>query len=98
MIPEKWILTSEDFENARILYEEGKISPLNQENMFSAGIYCILSAAENYQKHKRVYNELIRNKLDTPENIKKDEKGLIKIIRRTMFPNTKFQHIYKFSL
>lgn len=94
----KWILTAKDFENARILYEKEKIFPINKENMFRAGIYCILSAAEKYQKHKSIYNELIENKIDTPENIKKNREKLISIVRKARFPNQKSERIYKFAL
>ena len=94
---EKWTLTEIDFKNARILLEEEKIFPVNEENMFRAGIYCIISAADKYQKHKVVYNKLLEGELDTPKNIEENKERFKEIVKKTRFPNTKIDRIFKFA-
>ncbi len=50
----KLILTEKDFENAQRFYERERLKPINEENLFRAGIHCILSAIEFFQKHKTI--------------------------------------------
>lgn len=94
----KWILTDEDFKNARILYEEEKIHPVNEENMFRAGLYCILSSAENFKKQKSIYDEFLETKLDRPESIKGDKEKFKQIIKKTRFPNRKEKYVWSFAV
>ena len=91
------ILTKKDFENARILYEEELISPINEENMFRAGVYCILSAAEKYQKHRSIFERLLEERLDTPEEIIHNRERLREAVKRARFPNIKAGRIYRFA-
>jgi thermostable 8-oxoguanine DNA glycosylase len=91
-----WSLTEEDLRRAKKLLEEERVS-VTYENMFCAGIYCILSTAEKYTKYKSVYDELLENKLNTPENIKKDKRKLKEIVGYVRFPNIKHERINKFA-
>lgn len=92
-----WQLTRKDFENARLLLKRELISPINQENMFRAGLYCILSAAEKYSKHNAIYYELLENEIDTPDAILSNKRELTEIIQRARYPNAKEKHIRKFA-
>jgi len=91
-------LTEKDFEYAKILYEGEKIHPVNEENMFRAALYCVLSAAEKYKKHREVYETLLEAKLDTPKKIKANKEKLRNLIRKIRFPNLKTERIYNFAL
>jgi len=55
----KMIIQPKDFKNAEILYNEEKLSLINRETMFYAGIYCILATAEKYEKY--IYIHLQEN-------------------------------------
>lgn len=95
---DKWLLTAEDFKNAKILLEQERINPVNKENIFRAGIYCILSAAEQYQRHARIFERLLEEKLDTPERIINNKERLAGMLKSTRFPNTKIERIRKYAL
>ncbi len=92
-----WDLTSEDFERARLLHEKEKLLTLDERSMFSAGLYCILSVAENYKKHKSMYDKLQEESLNTPENIIRDEGRLEEIIKGARFPKQKLSRIKRFA-
>jgi thermostable 8-oxoguanine DNA glycosylase len=92
------ILTKEDFKNTKILFEQEKISPINEETMFRAGLYCILSAAEQYKRQIQFYNTLLKENLDTPKNIRDSRQTLAEVLRNTRFPNTKTKRVYDFAL
>jgi 8-oxo-dGTP pyrophosphatase MutT (NUDIX family) len=51
-------LAEEDIKNSIELYERELIRPINRENMFLAGIYCILSITEKYEKLNKVFNKI----------------------------------------
>ncbi|MEM5794616.1 MAG: hypothetical protein QXS48_05060 [Candidatus Aenigmatarchaeota archaeon] len=89
-------LSKEDFKVGRRLMEEEKIYPITYENMFVAGIYCILSAAEKHSKHVLVYNKLVKT-LDIPEKILSNKEKLRKIVSVARFPNLKTERIYNFA-
>jgi len=91
------ILTETDFENAQKVYEEQSISPVDESNIFRGGLYCILSAAQDYTNHVKIYNQLIKNGLDTPENILQSKPKLKRIIKGTRFPNMKYGRVCDFS-
>jgi len=93
-----WNLTEEDFKNAQILYEEEKIYPINEETMFRAGLYCILSAAEKYSKSRFVYQMFHMHMLDTPSRIISNREKMKELVKKLRFPNMKEKHVYKFAL
>ena len=90
--------TEQDFNNAQILYEKEQIKPLTEENLFRASLYCVLSAAENYTKLMRVYNSLLDNKLDSPENISSNRQTLDEIVGKSRKDRQKKKCIYELSL
>jgi thermostable 8-oxoguanine DNA glycosylase len=90
-------LSLEDFKNARQLYEEERIQPLSSENMFKAGLYCILSAADSYRKLKILHAELLQKGLDTSESILSRKQSLRSVLRKSRFQNTKVSRVLGFA-
>lgn len=99
-----WFPSEEDFENAEdILYEE-RFYSLNRESLFRAGMYSILTAAEEYGDTKGTYNLLMEKGIDTPEKVRKmGKEELIDLIengsngKRITHYNQKAHRIYKFA-
>ncbi|MCX6820785.1 MAG: hypothetical protein NT016_02455 [Candidatus Aenigmarchaeota archaeon] len=91
------VLTDADLENARSLYNGQLVSPLTDEGMFSAAIYCLLSVAERYDKHTAVYESLVHNGLDQPREIINRPEDLRAIVRVTRFPNQKEDRIKRLA-
>ncbi|MEM5791111.1 MAG: hypothetical protein QXP77_03650 [Candidatus Aenigmatarchaeota archaeon] len=92
----KIYLTKEDFEDGKKLMDEERMHLITYENMFTAGLYCILSAAENHSKHISIYNRLIEN-LSTPQKILENKEMLKEIVSDARFPNIKTERIYYFA-
>ncbi len=76
-----WELTKKDYKASKVLYERELVDPLNLENMFRSGLYCILTARDTYTMLMRVYNGLLNRGLDTPEAIQKSKAELTAIVR-----------------
>ena len=91
------VLTSEDIKKAMRLYEKEKLKKFDLQNMFLAGIYSILSAAENSGKHGKLYGRLLDSKLDSHSKIIQNKQEVKKIIREARYPNLKYERILKFA-
>ncbi len=97
---QKWILTTKDIENAEKLYEEEKIHPLNKQNMFEGGLYCIFSIGETSKKQRNLFKILQEKKLNTPEQIISNKDKLKKVFEgnyKPRNPKRMFGFITKFS-
>lgn len=91
-----WEIDSIDLEKGREIIESERIKPpLNTEKIFSAAVYCILSAAEKYQKIKPVFLELEKQHLTTGSKIIEEKEKFKNIIKAIRFANTKEKHIYE---
>jgi thermostable 8-oxoguanine DNA glycosylase len=90
-------LTKEDFDKAQKIWNEERISPVDEQNMFLAGLYCILSATESYKRHTFIYKGLLAKDLDNPESITNNKQRLDRAVRKTRFPNVKARRIYDFA-
>lgn len=93
----KFTLNEKDYSNAKLLLEQEHISPLNKEEMFRAGLYCILAQAERYDKQIRIYRRLLDDGIDTPDAIIKKKEQLHLILKRSHFPNMKEERITGFA-
>jgi thermostable 8-oxoguanine DNA glycosylase len=91
-------LTEKDFRRAKLVLEEERIYPVTYENMFCAGIYCILSAAEKYEKFRQVYQKVLRHELNTPDKIMNKREELKKVLSTIRFPNEKEDRVYNFAV
>jgi len=90
-------ITDEDLKVARALCETQLLNPLTAESMFTAGIYSILSVAERYDKHTLVYNDMMNNGLNAPEEIINRPGDVKDIVRVARFPKQKIDRITRFA-
>lgn len=98
MIKKKeFTLSQKDYENAKLLLEQERIRPLNKEEMFKAGIYCILAQAERYDKQIKIYQRLLQTGIESPEKVFQNEGKLHSILKQSHFPNMKEERIKKFA-
>lgn len=95
---QKPVFSQNDLEDALALYDEQLISPLTAESMFLNGLYCILSVAERFDKHTRVYKEMLRNGLDTPESVIAGRERVEKVVSVSRFPNQRASRIHRYAL
>jgi len=73
------------FQNAELLFERERVTPLSETNMFRAGVYAILSPREQYKKLLRICRELfVDEKLVTPEIVLENKPILERILSTTM--------------
>lgn len=93
----RWELTLYDIVKGKKIHKKEQVFPINEETMFHAGLYCILSASETYTKQMRTYNDLIRYGLDVPRKIVNDKEGLEYVLRIARFPNQKSARVYDFA-
>jgi len=87
----------DELKEAQVLCEKERIDPLTKENMFRAGVYCILTAGENYQNLKKVERRLLNAKFDTAESVDGGGKELSDILRNTRFHNNKERMVRGFA-
>lgn len=95
---EKWKLTKEDKENAKLIQREELIYPIDEHNLFLAGLYSVLSASEQHVRHVRSYNRMLENGLDTPDKIVNNKNKLIETLSNIRWPNTKIKRVYDYSV
>lgn len=93
---QRLVLTEEDFESERRLYEKEKIFPVNDEKMFQGGVWCIISAAEKWQKLEKMYQELLEKSLITPDAIIGNQQEVQTVLDASQFKN-KFKRVYGFA-
>lgn len=86
-----------DLANAKLLLEEEIIENITENEIFKAGIYCILAQAERYDKQIKIYRRLLGNKLDSPEGILKEKNKLHYILKKAHYPNMKESRIKEFA-
>ncbi len=91
------LFTINDMRRARNLYINELIRPLTPERMFEGGLYCILTATENYSKQMEAYNRLFEHGMNSPEGIKTNPKKLEKILKKTRFHNERIKKVTKFA-
>lgn len=94
---EKFIVSQKDYANAKLLLEQERISPLNLEEMFKAGIYCILAQAERYDKQIKIYRRILREGIKSPETVFLNKKELHRILKESHYPNMKEKRIGGFA-
>lgn len=93
----KFTLSKEDYKNAKLLLEQERINPLTWDEMFNAGIYCILAQAERYDKQIKIYRRLLRDGITSPGAVFKKRKEFQSIIKDSHFPNMKKERIERFA-
>ena len=89
--------TLKDFELAKDLIEQEKVSPLTQNNMFFAAVYSLLSAMENFNRQMLLCNWLYKNNFNDPLNVIKDSENLIKLESYSSLGKNKRERIIKLS-
>lgn len=90
-------LTEKDFRDAELLLQQELINEFTWEEIFRAGIYCILAQAERYDKQIKIYRKLLTYGFTAPLDYIKNPDGLRNIIRFCHYPNSKLDRITKFS-
>jgi len=93
----KWELKPGDLERGLEIKEQEQVRPITEKSIFCAGIYCILSASEDYPKQMRTYNRLMRKGFDSAEKMLSNLSGLEDILSITRFPNEKFKRVRGYS-
>ncbi len=92
------VLTQKDFSNGRILFEEERIKPINEENLFNGMIYSLLSASgQDYRKLVIITNELIAGGYTAPERFLETDERLISILKKSRFATTKITRAVRFA-
>jgi len=86
---ENWLLTQEDIKNGEKFYNEEKVSSLDNIEFFQKGVESILSRAEKFIKQKRLFNILLENNFDTPQNIINNVDKL-----KNLFENSNYKPVY----
>ncbi len=91
-------LTERDFYNAKKLMEKERVQPpITEEKMFAAAIDCMLAVSEKEEKRKKVFADLSKVDLLSPEEIIKRPYDLKEVLKPTRFPKRKFEYIRKFA-
>jgi len=94
---EKFTVSKEDYENAKLLLEQERINPLTLDEMFKAGIYCILAQAERYDKQIKIYRRLLKEGIISPVSVFEKNKELNGILKKSHYPNMKGERIKNFA-
>lgn len=90
-------MADKDYENAKLLLEQERINPLTLDEMFKAGIYCILAQAERYDKQIRIYRRFLKYELTSPVSIFQKRDKLHAILKESHYPNMKEERIKNFA-
>lgn len=83
----------EELVNARLLLEEERIEEVTNNEIFKAGIYCILAQAERYDKQIKIYRRFLSKGLDSPESIWTKKGQIHHILKKAHYPNEKERRI-----
>lgn len=80
-------ITEKDIEKGKKILEFERLSSVTSDSVFAAGIYCILSSREFFEKQVQVYHNLEINNMITPRNILNDTKKLRDCVSSIRAPN-----------
>ena len=89
--------TEADFKRALRLWKHERIRKFTSENLFRGGLYCILTAAENYGKQMKAYERIIEHDMDTPEGLLANPKKLKAICKGTRYNIQRTKYLSKFA-
>ena len=93
-----WDLKKHDWKKATEIYQKEIIPrPLDKQNMFLAGTYSILSAAQDYQNQIKGFKKMLDFNLSTPQDIIDDKDKLRHILRTVRYPNQKTKRIHNLA-
>lgn len=80
-------LTPKDLEKGNQILKFEHLKEVTSDSVFAAGIYCILSSREFFEKQVAVYHKLEINNMITPKEILADTKKLRECIVSIRAPN-----------
>ena len=89
-----WELNGTHWAAARRLHELESIKPLDSDNMFFGGIYCVLSVAEVYRNLVRVHGRLEHYGLNTPETVLSNPDKVKEALKKVGYTRMKEKNIF----
>ena len=80
-------LTEKDIEKGKRIHKFEQLPSITSDSMFAAGIYCILSSREFFEKQVQVYHNMEINNMITPKMMLADTKKLRECVSSIRAPN-----------
>lgn len=94
----EWILKPSDLEMGEYILRRERVQHLNEASIFNAALYSFLSQAQNFERHIQAWSSFQRRGISTPQEILTNPKKVWIIIKKTRFPNQRYQRLFGFCL